>query len=129
MLILLRRIALAGSGLTFGSIAIAALLAPTLVAPRYAYALTDAGSYNQFRAVFTGFWSGLAVLMLASARRTDLDRAGTFAGILVGLQALARVLSIAVDGVPPAMFVGATAAELLTAALILAPVFARRFAR
>lgn len=120
----LRRLALLLSGLTFAVIALASLVAPRLVAPQYAFSLEAPGALNQFRAVFTGFWAGLAWLMLSSARSRELERTGTFAGILIGLQALARVASLVLDGVPPPTFLAATGAELVTAALILAPVVA-----
>ena len=77
----LRRMALAGSGLTFGFIAIASIAAPAAVAARYAYAVGGADAYNEFHAVFTGFWLGLFALMITAARRPDDQRLGDLCGL------------------------------------------------
>jgi len=115
----IRRLALLGSGLTFGVIALASIVAPRAVASQYAYTLDGAGAYNEFHAVFTGFWLGLFVLMLTAARRPEDQRLGDLCGVAIGLQALARVFSVAAHGAPPASFIGAMLGELVTAAAIL----------
>jgi peptidoglycan/LPS O-acetylase OafA/YrhL len=117
--VLARRLGLAGSGLTFGGIALLSILAPDKVAAKYAYGVGTPDSYNEFHAVFTGFWLGLCVLMLSAARRPEERRLGDLAGLAIGLQALARLLSIAAHGVPSASFTSAMVGELATAALIL----------
>lgn len=119
MRLLLRRLALAGSGLTFLVIAGASIVAPNAVAAHYAYTVGTADSFNEFHAVFTGFWLGLAVWMLDAARRPEARRLGDLAGIAIGLQSLARLLSILLHGVPAPSFLGAMIAELVTAVLIL----------
>jgi hypothetical protein len=116
---MLRRLALAGSGLTFLLIGLASIFAPRAVAAQYAYTVSSADSFNEFHAVFTGFWLGLAVLMLDAARRPERRRLGNLAGIMIGLQSLARLFSLAVHGTPSTSFVAAMLGELLTAALIL----------
>lgn len=115
----LRRLALAGSGLTFGAIALASLVVPRAVAAKYAYTIDGADAANEFHAVFTGFWLGLAAMMLTAARRPEQRLLGDLCGIAIGLQASARLVSILLHGMPTASFLGACAAELVTAALIL----------
>jgi hypothetical protein len=117
--IALRRLALAGSGLTFGVIAILSLVVPSAVAERYAYVLTGADAANEFHAVFTGFWLGLAAMMITAARRPDDRRLGDLCGLAIGLQALARAISCIMHGLPTANFVSAMIGEGITAILIL----------
>jgi hypothetical protein len=117
--LILRRLALAGSGLTFGGIALLSLIVPTQVAAQYAYTVGTPDSFNEFHAVFTGFWLGLCLLMLDAARRPEARRLGDLAGIAIGLQALARLLSIALHGAPSASFVSAMIGEMVTAVLVL----------
>ena len=120
-ILLVRRLALAGAGLTFGSIAVGALVAPQLVARAYAITPNGVDGMNQLRAIFVGFWLALAFALLTAARRPDATLLGDICGLMILLQALARLLSFALDGIPSAMFVAATLAELANAALILAP--------
>jgi hypothetical protein len=116
----LRRLGLLGSGLTFGAIAVATLFAPEKVAAKYAYTVGTADAYNEFHAVFTGFWLGLAAMMLTAAHKPEVHRRlGDLCGAAIGLQALARLYSITVHGVPDASFTGAMLGELVTAAAIL----------
>ena len=51
----LRRLALAGSGLTFASIALASLVAPEAVARAYGLFANGVGGKSEIRAVFMGF--------------------------------------------------------------------------
>lgn len=111
--------ALAGSGLTFLCIALAALAFPRAVAAQYGYPLDRPEAFNEFRAVFTGFWLGLAAAMLTAARKPELPLLGDLCGLMIGLQGLGRVLSLALDGFSSARFAAAAALELGTAALIL----------
>ncbi len=115
----LRRLALAGSGLTFGFIALASIAAPAAVAAQYAYTVGTPDSFNEFHAVFTGFWLGLFALMITAARRPEDQRLGDLCGLAIGLQATARFVSMAMHGVPSASFVSAALGEAVTAALIL----------
>lgn len=117
--IALRRLGLAGSGLTFGFIAFASIIAPEKIAAQYAYTVGTPEAFNEFHAVFTGFWLGLSVWMLTAARRWDDRRLGDLAGLAIGLQALARLLSIVMHGAPSASFTSAMIGEMVTALLIL----------
>ena len=116
---LLRRIALAGSGLTFAVIALLSIAAPRAVAAQYAYALGSLDSYNEFHAVFTGFWLGLAALMITAAAKPDQRLLGDLCGAAIGLQALARLYSVIAHGVPSSSFTSAMIGEMVTAIAIL----------
>jgi hypothetical protein len=115
----IRRGLLVLSGLTFLSIAAGALVAPHLVAPRYGYSLQGVESFNEFRAVFVGFWTGLGITLLTASRRTDVPLLGDLCGLMILLQSLARAVSFVIDGIPAPTFVGAFALELITGASIL----------
>ena len=117
----LRRLALCGSGLTFGSIAVAAAVAPATVARTYGLAANGVDGMSEVRAVFTGFWLALAFAMLTAARRPEQTLLGDVCGVMVLMQALGRVTSFILDGRPSMPFVGAMLGELVTAALILYP--------
>ena len=116
----LRQIVLAGTGALFLVIAIVALVAPRVVARSYALPLPDASALNEFRAVFTGFWVGLFVLFTTASRHPEDVRLGDVCAILVLCQALARVVSVVLDGLPAWSFVGAMVGELACAVVILA---------
>ena len=120
---LLRRLALAGSGLTFGSIAVAALVAPATVARTYGLSASGIDGMSEIRAVFTGFWLSLAFAMLTAARRPEQTLLGDACGVMILMQALGRVTSFVLDGRPSLPFIGAMLGELATAALILYPRF------
>lgn len=117
----LRRIALAGSGLTFGTIALLTTVAPVTVAGYYGLTPNGVDGLSEVRAVFTGFWLALAAAMLSAARRPEQTMLGDVCGLMILMQALARVTSLVLDGRPSLPFVGAMLGELVTAALILAP--------
>jgi hypothetical protein len=117
--LLLRRLALAGSGITFGAIALASFVIPEKIAAQYAYAVGTADAWNEFRAVFTGFWLGLFVMMITAARDPGDRRLGDLCGLAIGLQSLARLYAVLVHGVPGASFVAAMLGEMVTAVLIL----------
>ena len=119
----LRRIALAGSGITFLAIALAALAVPQWVAAQYGYPLDRPEAFNEFRAVFSGFWLGLALALFTAARRPELTLLGDLCGAMIGLQACGRLVSFALDGFSGPRFAAAAALELGTAAVIL---FARK---
>ena len=121
----LRRLALAGSGLTFGSIALAAVVVPETVARQYGLAATGIDGLSEIRAVFTGFWLSLAFAMLTAARRPEQTLLGDACGVMILMQALGRVTSFVLDGRPSLPFLGAMLGELGTAALILYPRFAK----
>jgi hypothetical protein len=118
---MIRRLFLAGSGLTFGAIAVLAVIAPDQVAAAYGFTLGSVDARHQFRAVFVGFWLALALWMMTAARRGADRRLQDLAGAAILLQALARLMSLALDGWPSERFVLATLGELLTAGAILLP--------
>ncbi len=115
----IRQALLLMNALIFGSIALAALVAPHFVAPQYGYTLGSIESFAQFRAVFTGFWLGLTALMVTAARRIEQTVLGDLAGLFILFQALARFVSMALDGLPNLFFVGAAVGELSVALAIL----------
>ena len=92
---------------------------PEAVAKQYAYAVGTPDSFNEFHAVFTGFWLGLCALMITAARKPEQKLLGDLCGIAIGLQAAARLLSIALHGMPQGSFVSAMVGEAITAIAIL----------
>lgn len=115
----LRRISLAGSGLTFGTIALLAIVWPQAVAGRYGLHLDGVDAFNEFRAVFVGFWLALATAMIIAARRPALTILGDLCGLALLLQAAGRLLSVAVDGKPSLPFLGAMIGEAIAGATVL----------
>jgi hypothetical protein len=117
---LIRRGLLFGSGIVFGVIGLAAIFAPRAVAAQYGFSSVEGtDALNELRAIFIGFWWGLALLLITAARKPEAVLLGDLAGAMIGLQALARALSFALDGMPSAKVIAAFAGELLTALVIL----------
>ena len=114
-----RRLVLASSGALFALIALSAVLWPRVVAAQYAYGLDSVDAFNQFRAIFVGFWSALAMIMITAARRPELGVLGDLCGWALVLQAAGRAASFALDGRPSAPFIGAFALELTGGVLVL----------
>lgn len=122
-----RRLCLAGAGMTFGVIALVAIAFPHAVANAYGLTLDRVEGMNEFRAIFTGFWLSLALAMITAARRPELPLLGDLCAAMLLFQALGRALSVALDGRPPLLFLGALAGEALTAlAILVAGVVQRR---
>ncbi len=117
----LRTFALASSGAVFAAIGVLALVLPGRVARAYGLSLSGVDAYNEFRAVFTGFWLALGVAMITAARRPDVPLLGDLCGLMILLQSGARLVSIIVDGRPSPQFVVAMLGEALAAAAILLP--------
>ncbi len=115
----LRTFALASSGVVFGTIGLLALVLPVPVARAYGFALPGVDAFNEFRAVYTGFWLALAAAMITAARRPDVPLLGDLCGLMLLLQAAGRVASLAMDGMPAPQFVAARFAEAIAAATIL----------
>ncbi len=115
----LRSIVLAGSGLTFGAIALAAIVWPRTVAARYGLHLDGVDAFNEFRAVFVGFWLALATAMIVAARRPALTTLGDLCGLALLLQAAGRLLSVAVEGPPSLPFLGAMVGEAIAGITVL----------
>ena len=117
----LRRLALAGSGLTFGTIALVGIVVPHTVARVYGLSLIGVDGLNEFRAVYMGFWISLCVAMLTAARRPEETLLGDICGVMLLMQSLGRFTSFALDGRPSWLYVAVTFAELGSAAMVLAP--------
>ena len=115
----LRTFALASSGLVFATIGLLALVWPIPVARAYGFTLERIESFNEFRAVYTGFWLSLGVAMITAARRPDVPLLGDLCGVMLFLQSSGRILSIAIDGRPAPEFLGAMVAEMIGALTIL----------
>lgn len=112
---LIRRIILAGNGLTFLLIAIGDLFFTERAAYLYGYTLNGpVDGLNEFRAVYIGFWIGLTVLFFYAARRLELVLMGDLALLLILLQSLGRLLSFALDGIPSRRFVIVFFLELIS---------------
>ena len=116
----IRALFLVGSGMTFGSIGVIALIAPRAVAKAYGIDLARVETWNEFRAVFSGFWIALLILFVTAARRRDLPLLGDLCAAILLLQAAGRALSFALDGIPAAQVLGAFGAEVLAGVMILA---------
>src|SRR5690348_15046852 len=114
-----RRIALIVSGLTLLVIAAVAIPFPRAVAGYYGLSLAERSSYNEFRAVFVGFWIGQGTLMLVAARRRDLPILGNLCALLILCQAGGRALSFVLDGTLEGRFVLAFVAELIAGLAIV----------
>ena len=100
----IRKFALDISGLTFLVIAILAIFFPREVAKAYGFALDNIEAFDEFRAIFTGFWTGLAILLFTAAKRMDNVTLGNMGGLLILCQSLGRVLSFFLDGKPNLLF-------------------------
>ena len=117
----IRWLALVLSGLTFLVIAVLALFFPHTVASAYAYTLGSVDSYTEFRAIFIGFWIGLAALLFTAAKRLDNVALGDLGATMILCQALGRLLSFVLDGLPSTRFLIAFALEMtLSLAALLA---------
>jgi len=114
-----RRLVLGGSWLVFLAVAACTLVAPRAVAAQYGYALSGVDSFNEFRAIFFGFWLALAGLLFTAARRLELKVLSDLAALALLAQASGRAVSFLLDGVPTARFVGAFAIELVSGALLV----------
>jgi hypothetical protein len=74
---------------------------------------------NEFRAVFTGFWLGLAALMITAARRPENVVLGDLCGLALALQAGGRLLSVVLDGVPRSDWIVIMVGEAIAGATVL----------
>ncbi len=124
----IRTFALASSGIVFATIGLLALALPVPVARAYGFVLPSVDAFNEFRAIYTGFWLALGAAMVTAARRPDVPLLGDLCGLMLLLQAGGRAASLALDGVPAPQFVGAMIGEALAAAAILVAPRVRRAA-
>ncbi|GEM_PF-5723901 len=79
----LRRVALVLSGLAVILIALVAIPFPNRVAEYYGLTLGTPSSFNEFRAVFIGFWIGQGTTMRVAARSTDVPLLGNLCALLI----------------------------------------------
>ncbi|HYB99008.1 MAG TPA: DUF4345 domain-containing protein [Candidatus Limnocylindrales bacterium] len=112
----IQRILVALGALAFGAFGLFSLAAPaTLLELIHAEPL-DGNAYNDIRAMYGGAELAIAILLVQSLRRPQWLRAGLILQTVVfACMASARILSIALDGVPEPALVGAGAAELVAA--------------
>lgn len=115
-----RTFSLAASGITFAVIGLLALVWPVRVSHEYAFVLDGTSGLNEFRAIYTGFWLSLGVAMITAARRPDVPLLGDICGVMLLFQALGRLVSFTLDGMPRAPFIAAFFLELSGAVTILA---------
>jgi len=101
----LRKVNLVGNGLAFLFIAGYVLFNTEKAAYLYGYTLNGADGYNEFRAVYIGFWLGLTILFFAAAWKINVPILGDIAALMVLLQALGRLLSFLMDGKPSERFI------------------------
>lgn len=126
ILITLRRITLALSGLTFGAIGLIGLFLPAQVAQVYGLSLIGVDGLAEFRAVYQGFWISLAITMITAARRPEETLLGDLCGVMLLAQSLGRLASFGLDGRPTWPFIAAFVMELTSALTIFAPRFLGR---
>jgi hypothetical protein len=117
LLQLVRKLLLISNGLIFMVFAISTMVDVEFTSDFYAHTPKGIGGYNEFRAVFMGFWLGLTVLFFQAVRRYRLAIVGDLAFMLVLFQSLARLYSFAVDGIPPAKFIAFFVLELSSAVI------------
>ncbi len=101
----IRKIMLIGNGLTFLVIAIYGVFAAKKAAFIYGFTLNGLDGLNEYRAVFIGFWIGLTVLFFTAARRVEEPLLGDIGFFMIFLQAMGRLLSFVLDGIPGPLFV------------------------
>jgi hypothetical protein len=102
---LLRKLLLVGSGLSFLFFAVLTTVNIDWSAKSYALAPVGIGGDSEFRAVFMGFWLGLAILFFQSVRHYRVAILGDMAFMLTLFQSLGRLYSFVVDGIPPTQFI------------------------
>lgn len=118
--LLARRIVLATSGATFLTIALIGIALPREVAGAYGFSLDRIESFNEFRAVYTGFWIALAAAMFTAARHVRLALLGDLCALMLVCQAAGRAMSFVLDGRPSWPFIAAFWLELLGGLTVLA---------
>ncbi len=113
-------IALGGAGAVMLVVGSLHLFAPRMMMETPAIELTTVNHLHLIRAVLGGAFLGIAALFLLGLLR---DRMRAFALLSVAVLfsgfGFGRLVSIAVDGVPAAMFLGILAFELIFAFLAL----------
>ncbi len=87
------------SAVYFGEAALA-LWDPQSAAELVGYRILRVDGLSEFRAVYLGMWSVLGVVAFIAARRAHEPLLGDVVACLIVGEAVARVLSVALDGAP-----------------------------
>jgi hypothetical protein len=114
------RFTLFGAGLMMLVVGALHLFAPQMMMREPGIALGSVNHYHVIRAAYGGAYLGIAALFLGGAMRRIDPRASLVAVALIfGGFALGRLVSIAVDGVPVALYLAVLAAEVFFMACAL----------
>jgi hypothetical protein len=116
---LIRRILLSLAALAFFAVALGSLIAPHKMAEPFGYELTSPNALNEYRAIYVGLFLAHAVVLLWAVRRIEHAALGDVAGLLILGQAVGRIVSIAVDGIPSSDMWGMLVGEGVGGALLL----------
>ena len=84
------------------------------------FELTSAGGLSEYRAVYVGMFSALAVASFVAARRPELVVLGDLVALTLAGAGLGRLLSFAIDGVPAIDKVAHLGLESLGVLILLA---------
>jgi hypothetical protein len=114
-------IALGGAGLMMLVVGALHLIAPQMMMNTPAIELTTVNQQHIIRAAYGGAYLGIAAVFLLGLFRRDLRHSSLLAVlILFSGFAFGRLVSLAADGVPVALYLGVLAFEVTFAALALA---------
>lgn len=112
------KIALWGAGLMMLAVGLLHLVAPQTMMQEPRIALTSANHFHIVRAAYGGAYLGIAALFLMGAIRPERRAASLLAvALLFSGFALGRIVSIAADGVPVALYLAVLVFEVVFAAL------------
>lgn len=115
------RFTLFGAGLMMLVVGALHLFFPQMMMREPGIALGSVNHYHVIRAAYGGAYLGIAALFLGGAvGRIDRRASLVAVALIFGGFAVGRLVSIAVDGVPVALYLGVLAAELLFAACAVA---------
>lgn len=107
------RFTLFGAGLMMLVVGALHLVNPQMMMREPGIALTSANHFHVVRAAYGGAYLGIAALFLAGAlQRIDTRAALAAVALIFGGFALGRVVSLAADGVPVALYLGVLGAEI-----------------
>lgn len=114
------RFTLYGAGLMMLVVGALHLINPQMMMNEPGIALTSVNHFHVVRAAYGGAYLGIAALFLAGALGRIDARAALMAVILIfGGFALGRLVSIATDGLPVALYLGVLGAEVFFAVCAL----------
>lgn len=117
----LTRITLLGAGLMMLVVGGLHLVAPQMMMEAPAIQLPTANHRHIIRAAYGGAYLGIAAFYLLGLFRAEMRRASlTAVGVIFSGFAFGRLVSIAVDGVPVALYLAVLLFELVFAGLAFA---------